>query len=157
MFRHTDHTFYGAILSAGADPEFPVGGCGPPMWVLFGENVCENEGIGSHKGGGVRRKILYVDPPMYPVYSNHLQIVLHSVYGMYDFYATKMIIYGLIRDPVDIDIYFEQVFSAARFGTIEGIHAEVIETYEFLTSRPIRFKIINAAHCRVHSRVCYQL
>ena len=27
------------------------GGCGPPMWALFGENVCENERIGSHRGG----------------------------------------------------------------------------------------------------------
>ena len=46
-----------------ADPGFPVGGVdplgghvdslggrGPPMWALFGENVCENEGIGSHGG-----------------------------------------------------------------------------------------------------------
>ena len=40
------------------------GGRGPPMRVLFGENACENERIGSRKGGGVRRKILYVDPPM---------------------------------------------------------------------------------------------
>ena len=38
-----------------ADPGFPVGGRapiggrGPPTWVLFGENVCENE-IGSHRG-----------------------------------------------------------------------------------------------------------
>ena len=23
---------------SGADPGFPVGGRGPPMWVLFGEN-----------------------------------------------------------------------------------------------------------------------
>ena len=40
-----------------ADPGFPVGGrCapmggrGPPMQVLFGENVCENKRIGSHRG-----------------------------------------------------------------------------------------------------------
>ena len=39
-----------------ADAGFPVGGCapirghGPPMWVLFSENVCENERIGSHRG-----------------------------------------------------------------------------------------------------------
>ena len=38
----------------GADPGFPVGGgtrfggCGPPTQVLIGENVCENERIGSH-------------------------------------------------------------------------------------------------------------
>ena len=53
-----------------ADPGFPVGGCGPvrgghghPIRVLFGENVCKNESIGSHKKG-VRRKFLCVDPPM---------------------------------------------------------------------------------------------
>ena len=40
-----------------ADPGFPVGGGvhplgghGPPMQVLFSENVCENERIGSHRG-----------------------------------------------------------------------------------------------------------
>ena len=38
------------------DPGFPVGGhapirgCGPLTWVLFGENVCKNERIGSHRG-----------------------------------------------------------------------------------------------------------
>ena len=26
------------------------GGRGPPTWALFGENVCENERIGSHRG-----------------------------------------------------------------------------------------------------------
>ena len=40
-----------------ADPGFPgrggrapIGGCGPLTWALFGENVCENERIGSHRG-----------------------------------------------------------------------------------------------------------
>ena len=39
-----------------ADPAFPVGGhgpirgCGHLMQMLFGENVCENERIGSHRG-----------------------------------------------------------------------------------------------------------
>ena len=28
----------------------PLGGRGPPMWALFGENICENERIGSHRG-----------------------------------------------------------------------------------------------------------
>ena len=28
-----------------------LGGHGPPMWALFGENVCENERIGSHGRG----------------------------------------------------------------------------------------------------------
>ena len=43
------------ILVPMADPGFPVGGTcthwgghGPPMRALFGENVCENERIGSH-------------------------------------------------------------------------------------------------------------
>ena len=55
-----------------ADPGFSVGGMnpfgrgrGPPMQGLFGENVCENERIGSHKGGGMCQKILYVDLPMH--------------------------------------------------------------------------------------------
>ena len=29
----------------------PLGGHGPPTWALFGENVCKNERIGSHRGG----------------------------------------------------------------------------------------------------------
>ena len=58
------------LYQSVADPGFPVGGGrapvrgghgpirggrGPPMWALFGENVCKNERIGSHRGGGVRR------------------------------------------------------------------------------------------------------
>ena len=39
------------------------GGHGPLMRVLFGENVCKNERIGS-RSVGVRRKFLYVDPPL---------------------------------------------------------------------------------------------
>ena len=44
-------------MLAVADPGFPIGGGvhplgghGPPTWALFGENVCENERIGSHRG-----------------------------------------------------------------------------------------------------------
>ena len=61
----------------GADPGFPMvsvthlGGHGPPMWVLFGENVSENERIGSRSGGHVP-KILYVDPPMFKLVSECL-------------------------------------------------------------------------------------
>ena len=40
-----------------AGPGFPIGGRapirrghGPPTWAFFGENVCENERIGSHRG-----------------------------------------------------------------------------------------------------------
>ena len=36
-----------------ADPGFPVGGA--PTRVLFGENVCENERIGSHWRGRAGR------------------------------------------------------------------------------------------------------
>ena len=35
-----------------ADPGFPIGGCQPPMWVLFGRNIRENKRIWSHWGGG---------------------------------------------------------------------------------------------------------
>ena len=52
-----------------ADPGFPVGGGvhplegrGPPMWALFGENVCKNERIGSHGGRVLGMPAL--DPPM---------------------------------------------------------------------------------------------
>ena len=54
-----------------ADPGFPVGGgvdpLGgggrvPPTWALFGENVCENERIGSHGGRAPGKPPL--DPPM---------------------------------------------------------------------------------------------
>ena len=51
-----------------ADPGFPVGGVhplggrGPPTWALFGENVCENERIGSHRGRAPGTAPL--DPPM---------------------------------------------------------------------------------------------
>ena len=41
-----------------------LGGCGPPTWALFGENVCENERIGSRKGvgdgGGGRAPVNFV-------------------------------------------------------------------------------------------------
>ena len=44
------------LISAVADPGFPigghapVGGHAPPTWALFSENVCENERIGFHGG-----------------------------------------------------------------------------------------------------------
>ena len=54
-----------------ADPGFPVGGrapvrgCGPPTWAFFSENVCENERIGSHGGGGGHAPgTPPLDPPM---------------------------------------------------------------------------------------------
>ena len=56
----------------GADLGFPVGrrgpivggGHGPPTWVLFSENVCENERTGFRRRG-VRQKILYVSANMF--------------------------------------------------------------------------------------------
>ena len=39
------------IYTSVVDLGFPVGGCQPPMWVLFGKNICENERIGSCSGG----------------------------------------------------------------------------------------------------------
>ena len=56
-------------MFAVVDLGFPVGGawthwgCGPPMWALLTENVCENERIGSHREG-VRRARPLPDPPM---------------------------------------------------------------------------------------------
>ena len=58
---------------AVADPGFPVGGggvhplggvCGPPTWALFGENVCKNERIGSHRGRAPGTPPP-LDPPMH--------------------------------------------------------------------------------------------
>ena len=53
---------HNGTIKLGPDPGFPVrrhqthwGGGGAhlhPTLVLFGENVCENEGIGSYFGGG---------------------------------------------------------------------------------------------------------
>ena len=47
-----------SITIQGRIQDFPwrghgpiFGGCGPLTWELFGENVCENERIGSHPGG----------------------------------------------------------------------------------------------------------
>ena len=53
-----------------ADPGFPVGGHapigghGPPMQALFGENVFKNERIGSHRGWRAPGTPP-LDPPMY--------------------------------------------------------------------------------------------
>ena len=52
------------------DPGFPVGGVhplgghGPLTWVLFGENVCKNERIGSHRRWHAPGMPPPVDPPM---------------------------------------------------------------------------------------------
>ena len=53
-----------------ADPGFSVGGAEPLggghqllTWVVFGENVCINERIGS-RWGGTRRRRPPLDPPM---------------------------------------------------------------------------------------------
>ena len=44
----------------------PLGGPGPPMQVLFSENVCENERTGSHRGGHAP-----LDLPMYMLSQLH--------------------------------------------------------------------------------------
>ena len=41
----------------------PLGGRGPPMWVLFGKNVCENERIWSRRGE-LAPSTPPLDPPM---------------------------------------------------------------------------------------------
>ena len=41
----------------------PLGGRGPLTWALFGENVCENKRIGSHRGRAQGTPPL--DPPMH--------------------------------------------------------------------------------------------
>ena len=43
------------------------GGRGRLMRVPFDENICENERIGSGRGG-MCQKILYVDPPMIQIW-----------------------------------------------------------------------------------------
>ena len=56
----------------GQIQDFPLGGGQPllegrkpPTQVLFGENICKNERIWSCWGGGARRKLLYVGPPLH--------------------------------------------------------------------------------------------
>ena len=59
VFDHTMSTAFKIKVQTLADPGFPVGGerkpCGgvlPMSNILFAENVCENERIGSRSGGG---------------------------------------------------------------------------------------------------------
>ena len=65
---------------SGPDPGFPVGGRGPILgrfwpliWALFGENVCENERIGSCKGRALARPL---DPPMLMHFTFRFYILL---------------------------------------------------------------------------------
>ena len=46
-----DHVSGGSRIS-----RWGGGGRRPPMWALFGKNVCENERIGSRLGGGSTRR-----------------------------------------------------------------------------------------------------
>ena len=55
------HRGHGAIL----------GGHGPPMRALFGENVCENERIGCRGGGACAGKF-YVNPPVITHWNNRI-------------------------------------------------------------------------------------
>ena len=66
-----DHTSEWKEKSSGDQwriQDFPWGpcthwGCGPPTQALFGENVCKNERIGSHRGGRAPGTPP-LDPPM---------------------------------------------------------------------------------------------
>ena len=71
------HNFINQDLTflPGLDPGFSVGGCGPilggfwpPTWALFSENVCENERIGSCRGG-----MCWHAPPRSAYAYNHQQ------------------------------------------------------------------------------------
>ena len=75
-----------------ADPGFPVGGgldllggCGPPMQALFGENVCENKRIGSRRGW-CAPGMPPLDPPMQMTCTNQEcyhthQLLTMTIYG----------------------------------------------------------------------------
>ena len=60
-----------------------LGGRGPPMWPLFDENVCKNERIGSHRGGGVHWA-RPLDPPKGVIFYNNRNF--HSVTKQYSSY-----------------------------------------------------------------------
>ena len=51
-------------ISSGGSRIFHGGGRQPPMQALFGENICENERIGSHWGRGVHAGSTPLDLPM---------------------------------------------------------------------------------------------
>ena len=42
----------------------PVRGRGPLTWAIFGENGCENERIGSHRGDGACAGHAFLDLPI---------------------------------------------------------------------------------------------
>ena len=66
----------------GRIQDFPYRGCTPPTQLLFSENVCENESIGSRRGA-VHWKILYVDPPIKYMFHvpNHLKVMAYTKVG----------------------------------------------------------------------------
>ena len=49
-FRRNIHFSGGSRISRKRGGVHPLGGRGPLTWALFGENVCENQRIGSHRG-----------------------------------------------------------------------------------------------------------
>ena len=55
---------YKTRFSSGGSMISHGGVLGPPTWALFGENVCENERIGSHRGEGMHLAHP-LDPPMF--------------------------------------------------------------------------------------------
>ena len=74
--KYTPVADLGFPVGGGVDP---LGGCGPPTWALFSENVCENKRIGSHGGGGgsVHRApgTAPLDPPMHTVKVNVFVVI----------------------------------------------------------------------------------
>ena len=64
----------------------PLGGRGPLMQVLFGENVCGNKRIGSHRGG--MRPAHPLDPPM------SIENKKDYYWGQYDPYVSHWLRFG---------------------------------------------------------------
>ena len=60
--RQLQNSSGGSRISRGG--VHPLGGRGPPTWVLFGGNVCKNERIGSHRGWCAPGTPPPPDPPM---------------------------------------------------------------------------------------------
>ena len=71
LFYYTKIKYINIIISSGGSRISnwgvnPAGGCRCPTWLLFGENVCENERIGSCWGGDWEGTPL--DPPLIRMY-----------------------------------------------------------------------------------------
>ena len=75
--------------------DFPLGGRRPPTRALFGENVCENERIGSHWGGGGACRWRPPDPPM-------LTCLFHATLN-----ALMFEIHYKINEPNNLSIFVD--------------------------------------------------